>query len=84
MNKSNYNTKSIFVALFLLISGISFAEGTKQFMPTSSSVGFLQIYDNNDSSRNFMTFTAPANKRLYIHITDPATEKIYFGFRDSL
>ncbi len=63
---------------FLGTTGLR-AEGTRQLNPTAGDQGRLQIWDNNDANRNFMTFGCPANRRLYIHISDPS-ERIYYGF----
>ena len=72
--------KVALLALFLLTGKMLFAEGTKQLKPTATDNGAIQIYDFNSSTRNFATYTAPAEKRLYIHISNPTNEKIYMGF----
>jgi hypothetical protein len=75
------NTKKSILLIFILIVLISInskAEGTKEFRPTSSDVGNLQV---NDKSRPFAqeSNTDPFH-RLYFHIND-ANEKVYFGFQ---
>src|ERR1044072_2466998 len=62
--------------LLAFVAG-TFAEGTKQFLPTASDNGCIQI---NDVGRPFalMTNTDPL-QRLYFHISS-ITEKVYFGF----
>ncbi|WP_018343478.1 gliding motility-associated C-terminal domain-containing protein [Cytophaga aurantiaca] len=63
--------------ILFLLAYPSFAEGTKELMPTSSDFGFIQI---NDRGRKFATYNAPVLNRLYIHICSPG-EIIYFGFK---
>jgi len=62
--------------LLIFMAGIH-AEGTKQFLPTASDNGCIQV---NDVGRPFalMTNTDPL-QRLYFHISS-TTEKVYFGF----
>ncbi|MEI7595064.1 MAG: hypothetical protein WCK02_04890 [Bacteroidota bacterium] len=56
----------------------SLAEGTKQFRPTSSDVGNLQI---NDIGRPFaLESNSDPLHRLYFHISN-TSEKVYFGFQ---
>lgn len=75
----------LFVFIFL-ISGYQspyvFAEGTKQLQPTSSDNGFIQIFDNNTTTRPFATYNCPEPHRLNIRICN-AGEKIYMGFRQT-
>lgn len=63
--------------LTLIFAAGTLAEGTKQFLPTSSDNGCIQV---NDVGRPFalMTNTDPL-QRLYFHISS-TTEKVYFGF----
>src|SRR5258705_772874 len=62
--------------LLIFMAGI-YAEGTKQFLPTSSDNGCIQV---NGAGRPFalMTNTDPL-QRLYFHISS-TTEKLQFGF----
>jgi len=64
--------------VILALAGFSvFAEGTKEFRPTSDKLGELCI----DTTRNkFGVVTATADYRICIHISDYTTEAIYFGF----
>ncbi len=71
---------SLFFLLFVCGKTVN-AEGTKQLKPTASDNGAVQIYDNNSIARSFATYSAPAEKRLYIHVSNPTNEKIYMGFK---
>ena len=75
------NTKKSIVLIFIwiVLSPInSKAEGTKEFRPTSSDVGNLQI---NDKNRPFaMESNTDPFHRLYFHIND-TSETVYFGFQ---
>lgn len=68
--------------LFILYTSAALAEGTKELRPLAIDNGFIQIYDNNTTSRPFATYSATANERLYIHIAN-AGEKIHYGFSQS-
>ncbi|MFL5729674.1 MAG: hypothetical protein ACJ75J_09345, partial [Cytophagaceae bacterium] len=61
----------------------SFAEGTKQLMPASTDNSYMQIYDNNDPNRNFMTYGCTPVHRLNIRICNVG-EKIYIGLNQDL
>ncbi|WP_028981327.1 T9SS C-terminal target domain-containing protein [Sporocytophaga myxococcoides] len=65
-----------FILLFVLSIISVVAEGTKELMPKSTDHGVVQIFDR---SRLFMTYDAPKENRLNIHICK-AGEVIYFGF----
>ena len=69
------------VILLPLLSLESQAEGTKQFMPNSGTDIRVQIFDNGDINRDFMTYIADTASRLHIRISDVNTEVIHFGFR---
>src|SRR5689334_9049372 len=71
------------VKLFLFILSISiliiskvYGEGTKQIRPLSTDKGYIELYT---AYGNFATFSATADERLYIHISNIG-EIIYFGF----
>src|SRR5688500_13341753 len=73
------------VAPLLLLFFLSFqhvhAEGTKQIQPLSTDpAAFLQIFDNNTTTRPFATYVGTAQSRLHIHISNIG-EKIYYGFQ---
>ncbi len=67
---------SIFLCLFVVIQ--TNADGTKQLYPDPGNRCMLDILNPNGS--NFASYAASANERLQIHIQNPLTEKIYFGF----
>ncbi|HEY8400850.1 MAG TPA: hypothetical protein VIK89_06290, partial [Cytophagaceae bacterium] len=78
-------TRSLIVNLticFSLFVTFTFAEGTKQLQPKSTDNGFLQVFDNNTTTRPFMTYDCPEEHRLNIRICKPG-EKIYMGFRQN-
>ena len=71
------NSKLYCLLILIICSSQVFAEGTKEFRPTSDKKGELCI----DTTRNkFGSVTATVDYRLYIHISDYTTEAIYFGF----
>ena len=58
------------------------AEGTKEFRPDSSYYGNMQI---NDMGRPFaLESNSDLMHRLYFHIKDYTTEKVYIGFKHVL
>ena len=66
---------------FLLAFGCfqtAWAEGTKQVAPNSTDVTMLLTCHPTYST--FAGYNATANNRLYIHISNPATEQVYMGF----
>lgn len=66
------------LTIFILLSNLyTYAEGTKELMPTPTDFGFIQI---NDRGREFATYNAPEFNRLYIHICTEG-EIIYYGFK---
>jgi hypothetical protein len=69
-------------------SNVALAEGTKEMVPTSTSNNVqLQINRSNlgGFASTFAGWTASSvNDRLYIHINDYTTEKIYLGFKESV
>lgn len=73
----------LFTALTLMLSfpALLHAEGTKQFMPNSGTDIRVQIFDNGDAQRDFMTYIADEASRLHIRIDDVNNERIYFGMR---
>lgn len=74
-------TLLLFLSFSSLYSSIR-AEGSKEIRPLSLNNGYIQVYDNNTTSRPFATYSATANERLYIHIAT-AGEKIYYGFQQT-
>lgn len=68
----------ILLSFWAAISGFhpSYAEGTKQIMPTSGSYGELQLMPSFSS---FALYDCPVDDRLCIHIKTVG-EKICFGF----
>ncbi len=72
--------KNLLLVVFLLLTQVNvlISEGTKQFRPTSSDYGNLQI---NDQGRPFaLESNSDPLHRLYFHISN-TNEKVYFGFQ---
>jgi hypothetical protein len=79
----------IFVLILAILQPV-FAEGTKQLEPTNPATTVNRmtrlIFDVNTSQHRtpFATINCAERYRLNIYISDPATEKIYFGFNDGV
>jgi hypothetical protein len=75
---------SIFI-LTLPWGNFLFAEGTKQFRPDSAYFGDMQINDAAYTGGPTRPFALESNSdtlhRLYFHIKDYTTEKVYVGFK---
>ncbi len=67
---------SLFV--FLHFFNNAYAEGTKQLAPSSSDVTML--YANEATYGYFASYNGPEISRLYVHISDPDNEQVFFGF----
>lgn len=64
--------------VLLGLGGGVLAEGSKEFMPASTSYGCIQF---NDVGRPFaLTTNTDSLHRLFFHISD-VSEKVYFGFK---
>ncbi|MCR6640192.1 MAG: hypothetical protein NVV82_14685 [Sporocytophaga sp.] len=75
-----YTKIKIFIlSMCLSICFKAYSEGTRQLMPTSSSNGYVQIFDLNTLSRPFATFNAPEDYRLNIQVCNPGEKDIH-GF----
>ncbi len=80
-------TRCIRLALGLAVSGAvllspAFAEGTKQWAPSSSHFAALGVMETGSANANtypFAGYNQPAERRLHIHIADPANEIVYIG-----
>ncbi|MBU0653550.1 MAG: cadherin domain-containing protein [Gammaproteobacteria bacterium] len=58
----------------------AFAEGTKQWAPSSSHFAALGAMESNGGSAYpFAGYEQPEERRLHIHIADPANEIVYVG-----
>ncbi len=70
----------IFLILLVLLYGsFCYSEGTKELLDNDcSNYGSIQIWDNADINRNFATYNAPADHRLYIHLN--INDTLYFGY----
>ena len=55
------------------------AEGSPQFKPDTTRTTYLMIINNSAGYGTFAGYSATDTNRLFIRITDPATERIYFG-----
>jgi gliding motility-associated-like protein len=77
---SHYLRKVVLFILVILSIGTqrTFAEGTKQLAPSSSDRLYLALCF--DKYGNFGRYDGTPEQRLYIHIENPETEKVYFGF----
>jgi hypothetical protein len=61
------------------------AEGTAQLMPAGSSASCVSYLQGNDGAgKEGPTFGRPWYDLVYVHIADPATELIYYGFTRKL
>ncbi len=70
-----------FILLFFIISiNTGFSEGTKELMPNEGNPTRI-LLDPAPGRVPFALYSSRANPdyRLYIHIENPATERIYFG-----
>lgn len=57
------------------------AEGTAQLMPAGSASDCIAYIQGNDGSgKEGPGFNSPWSDRIYVHIEDPSTETIYYGF----
>ncbi len=73
-----YRCHLIVFILFCMITAK--AEGTLELEPTTRAGYTTKFQIGSDRVSNIATFSSPPDKRLYIHIKDPANEKIYLGF----
>ena len=74
----------LFIFSFLLVT-LVFAEGSKQFMivpADSTNPCALNVFQNTSGTGSVMN--CPESKRIYIHITNPSTEKIDVGFKSGV
>ncbi len=69
------------VLALLLGARAVFAEGTAQLIPAGGGSSCLSYIQGNDGSgKEGPGFDRPWYDRLYVHIHDPSTETIYYGF----
>ncbi len=76
------------ISLAWLLCHLAWAEGTHELAPNGSitisgntTTDLAALHINHPSYNNFASYTNPdPQARLYIHITNPATECIYVGF----
>lgn len=60
---------------------ISLGEGTAQLMPAGSGAGCVSYVQGNDGTgKEGPGFERPWYDKLYVHIEDPESEIIYYGF----
>ena len=69
---------SFFLTIFLATHTGLWAEGTKQVAPNSTDITMLLT--NAATYGNFAAYNSVVDSRLNIHIANPATEQVYFGF----
>ncbi len=74
--------KNPLLSLILLFLFLDFAkaEGTLELEPTTRNGYTTKFQIGDDQISNIANYNSPADKRLYIHIANPSTEKIYLGF----
>ena len=75
--------KLLFLALLISSTIRFFAEGTPQIMPNPLVDIRLQVFDNNDAARNFMTYGCPATSRLNVRIKNVGNERIHIGIKQT-
>ena len=67
------------ILLLFLLPLILHAEGGVEMLKNDcNNFGYLQIWDNNDTTRPFATYNAPQDYRLNIRVN--AGDTVYFGF----
>ncbi len=77
----------LFGVLFILqiFPTLASAEGTAQLMPPGSGSNCVAYVQGNDGKgKEGPGYGRPATEWVYVHISDPATETIYFGFTRKL
>ncbi len=75
-------TLLFFLLPLLFFNSVAVAEGTKEFWPDVTQETRILIAKGNIGGQQrdpFAVYNGAANYRLYIHISDPSVEKIYFG-----
>ncbi|HLO46521.1 MAG TPA: hypothetical protein VK175_19415, partial [Leadbetterella sp.] len=72
--KGNFQTLVFLLLTFATLKG--FAEGTKEVSPTSSQITSLYFAPNSGFGSGF---DAQQKSRIYFHISNNATENLYFG-----
>lgn len=79
-NNSSHIVAKWVICFLLFAASITHtkAEGIKQLAPASTDVTML--YTCATVYGTFAGYNAVADSRLHIHISDPTTEKVYFGF----
>ena len=79
--KFNSLVRSVFLLLFSFVAltqNSVNAEGTKQTTATSSDR--THLLTNYEEYNNFGRYNGTEDQRLFIHIENPETELVYFGF----
>ena len=69
----------LFAVVFTCFSLKASAEGSEQFRPDTTKVTALMILNTQPTYGTFASYSATDTNRLFIHINNPAIEKIYFG-----
>mgnify|MGYP006267986335 CR=1 FL=1 len=63
------------------LSGNLHAEGTAQLIPPGSAASCVSYLQGNDGpGKEGPNFGRPWYDRIYVHVADPSTEVIYYGF----
>ncbi|MEL6676589.1 MAG: Ig-like domain-containing protein [Bacteroidota bacterium] len=77
--------QTAFLLFILATPRLMKAEGTKDLMPDPSQTQCVSYVQGNDErggegGKEGPTFGDPADRWIYVHIDDPTTETIYYGF----
>ena len=75
-----YKNHLLSVLFLFLIFDFANAEGTLELEPTTQNGYTTKFQIGDDKITNIANYNSPVDRRLYIHIADPSSEKIYFGF----
>ena len=78
----NYRFIALLIISFLFLPGTGFTEGTKEFWPDPAEETRILIARGNISGQQrdpFAIYGMGEDYRLYIHISNPAGERLLFG-----
>ncbi|MEP7171552.1 MAG: hypothetical protein ABI855_19430, partial [Bacteroidota bacterium] len=79
--KTNFFPAMLFLVATVFSCGDfkSLAEGVEQYKPDTTKTTALMILNTEPTYGTFASYSASDTNRLFIHINNAATEKIYFG-----
>lgn len=78
MSKLHTKITYLFLLFSLVLIVNASAEGTKQLAPSPTDRVYL--YSNSTAYNDFGRYDGQDDQRLYIHIANPNTEQLFFGF----